>query len=102
MESNNMHAYYRSEDQDSSVGIVTRYGLGGLGFESRWGGETIRTRQTGPRAYPASYIRSPVSFPGVKDRGVALATHTHSHLAPRLEKEYSYTSTPPLGLRGLL
>ena len=26
---------------------------------------------------------------------------THSHLAPRLKKEYSYTSTPPLGLRGL-
>jgi len=24
------------------------------------------------------------------------------HLAPRLRKEQSYTSTPPLGLRGLL
>ena len=23
------------------------------------------------------------------------------HLAPRLKKEYSYTSTPPMGLRGL-
>ena len=30
---------------------------------------------------------------------MALTTH---HLAPRLNKEYSYTSTPPLGLRGLL
>jgi len=26
---------------------------------------------------------------------------THTHLAPRLKKEYSYISTPPLGLRGL-
>jgi hypothetical protein len=26
---------------------------------------------------------------------------THLHLAPRLKKEWSYTSTPPLGLRGL-
>jgi hypothetical protein len=27
---------------------------------------------------------------------------THPHLAPRLKKEYSYTSIPLLGLRGLL
>jgi len=39
------------------------------------------------------------SFPGESDRCVALATHPH--LAPRLKKEQSYTSTPPLGLRGL-
>jgi len=26
---------------------------------------------------------------------------THSHLVPRLKKEYSYTSTPLLGLHGL-
>jgi hypothetical protein len=25
----------------------------------------------------------------------------HPHLVPRLKKEYSYTSTPPLGLHGL-
>ena len=31
-----MHMYYRSEDQYSSAGIVTRYGQDGLGFESRW------------------------------------------------------------------
>jgi len=35
MESNNMHIYYRSEEQDSSVDIVTRYGMEGPGFESR-------------------------------------------------------------------
>jgi hypothetical protein len=35
------------------------------------------------------------SFPGV-------ALTPHPHLAPRLKKEYSYTSTPFLDLRGLL
>jgi hypothetical protein len=40
-----------------------------------------------------------VSFPGVKrpGRGVEYPPH----LAPTLKKEYIYTSTPPLGLRGL-
>jgi hypothetical protein len=36
---------------------------------------------------------------GENDRGVALTTHPY--LAPRLRKEYSYTSTPLLGLREL-
>ena len=30
-----------------------------------------------------------------------MALTTHSHLAPRLKKELTYTSTPTLGLRGL-
>ena len=30
--------------RDSSVGIVTRYGLDGPGIESRWGREIFRTR----------------------------------------------------------
>ena len=36
-----------------------------------------------------------VYFPGIKRWGVALTTRPH--LAPRLEKEYSYTY-PPLSL----
>ena len=36
---------------------------------------------------------------GLSGRGVALTTHPH--LSPKLEKEYSYTPAPPLGLRGL-
>jgi hypothetical protein len=39
------------------------------------------------------------SFPGVKRPGRGV-DHLHP-LAPRLRKEYGYTSTPPLGLRGL-
>jgi len=39
-------------------------------------------------------------FPGVKRPGRGV-DHP-PHLAPRLKKEYRYTSTPLLGLRGLL
>jgi len=31
-----------------------------------------------------------------------VALTIHPYLAPRLKKELSYTSTPPLGLNGLL
>jgi len=34
--------------RDSSVGIATRYRLDGPGIESRWGGETYRTRPDRP------------------------------------------------------
>jgi hypothetical protein len=40
------------------------------------------------------------SFPGVKRPGRGV-DHP-PHLATRLRKEYSYTSTPPFDLRGLL
>ena len=54
---------------------------------------------TGPGAHPASYTTGTGSFPGVSGRSVAMTTNPH--LAPRLKEEQSYTSTPPLGLRGL-
>jgi hypothetical protein len=59
------------------------------------GGEFFRTCPHWPWGRPSSSF----PFPGVKrpERGV---DHP-PHLAPRLKKEYSYTSTPPLGLRGL-
>ena len=57
------------------------------------------TVQTGPGANPASYKMGTGFFPEVKRPGVALTIHPH--LAPRLRKEYSYTSTPPLALSGL-
>jgi hypothetical protein len=55
--------------------------------------------QTSSEAHPASYITGTESLLGVKrpERGI---DHP-SHLEPRLKKEKSYTSTPPLGLRGL-
>ena len=82
---------------DSSVVIATRYGLNGLGIKSLWAARFSAPVQTGSRAHPASYKMDTGSFSGVKRSGV---DHP-SHLAPRLKKEYSYTSTPPLGLRSL-
>jgi len=55
--------------------------------------------QTGPGAHPASNTMCTGSFSGVKRPGRGV-DHP-PHLAPRLKKEQSYTSNPPLGLRGL-
>jgi hypothetical protein len=57
---------YHEVGRDSVVGIATRYGLGGLGIESRWGARFI---QTGPEAHPASCTMGTESFPGVKAAG---------------------------------
>ena len=40
------------------------------------------------------------TFPLRSGRGVVLTTHPH--LSAKVKKEYGYTSTPPLGLHGLL
>jgi len=55
--------------------------------------------QTGPGAHPASYTMGTGSFPKVKRLGPG-ADHP-LYLEPSLKKEYSYITTPPLGLRGL-
>ena len=85
--------------RDSSVGIETRYGLGGPGFNPRWESRFSLPVQTGPEAHPATYTMGTGSFPGVKRPGRGV--DHQPHLAPRLKKEYSYTSTPPLCLHGL-
>ena len=82
--------------RDSSVGIATRYGLDGPGIGSRWGARFSAPFQTGCEVHPVSYTMGTGSFPGVKRPGRGV-----DHLAPRLKEEYSYTSTPPLSLRGL-
>jgi hypothetical protein len=53
--------------------------------------------QTGPGAHPASCTMGTGSFPGVKQPGRG-ADHPPPSSA-EVKKEYSYTSTPPLGLR---
>jgi len=40
------------------------------------------------------------TFSGVNQPGSVV--DKQPHLAPRLKKEYSYKSTPPVGFRGLL
>ena len=86
--------------RDRVVGIATFYGLDGPGIESRWGARFSAPVQTGLEAHPVSCTMGTGSFPMVKrpDRGV---DHP-PHLAPKLKKEWSSTSSPPLGLHGLL
>ena len=83
--------------RDSSVDISTRHGLDGPGIESRWVTKCSTNVQTGSGSYPASYTMGAGSFPGVKrpERGV-----DHPPTST-LKKKKSYTSTLPLGLRGL-
>jgi hypothetical protein len=55
--------------RDSSVGIMTRYGLDCPGIESRCGRYFPAPVQTGPVAHPASCTIGTGSFPGVKRPG---------------------------------
>ena len=61
------NAFTRSKD--SSVGIVTGYGMDGLGIESRWGARFSSPIQTGSEFLPASYTMDTGPFPGVKRPG---------------------------------
>ena len=54
--------------QGSSVGLVTVYGLDGLGIEVRWGARFSAPVQIGPGAHPASCTMGTGSFPGVQKR----------------------------------
>ena len=65
------------------------------------GGQIFRTRPDRPWGPPSLlYNGYRVTFQGVKRSGRGV--NHPPHLGPRSKKEQSYTSTPPLGLRGLL
>jgi len=83
----------------SVVGIASRYGMNGPGIESRLGRDFphLSRPALGSTQPPVQWVT--VLYQGSTGRGVALTTHPH--LAPRLKKEYSYTSTNLLGLLGL-
>ena len=87
----------RGVGRDSSVGIATLYALDGPGIESRWGGRGF--------SHPSKLVLGPSQphvqwVPGLT-RGIERPGRGVDQ-PPRLKKEYSYTSTPPLGLRALL
>jgi hypothetical protein len=80
--------------------MATGYGPDGSGIESRWGERFFTPVQTGPGAHPASYTMGTGSFPGLKRQG-----RDADHPPPssvEVTTEWSYTSTSPLGLWGLL
>jgi len=72
---------------DSSVSIVTRYGLDGPGIESRLGARFPSPVQTGPVAHPASYTMCAESFsPGIKQLGRGV-DHPPSQSSAEVKKE---------------
>jgi hypothetical protein len=81
---------------------VLRLDTGWTVRESKSGrGEIFCTRPERPWGPPSLLHNGyQVSFPGVKRQGRGV-DHP-PHLAPRLKKRQSYTSTPPLNLCGLL
>ena len=83
--------------RDNVVGIATRYGLDGPGIEIRWGRDLARRSRKNFRPTHSPYNEYKVIPEGkAPGRGV----DTHPHLAPKLKKEKSYTSTPSVGLHG--
>ena len=89
----------KSVGQDSVFGIAARYWMDGPGIESRWGGRFSAPVQIDPVAHAASYTMVTESLTcGKRPRSYL---DYPPHLAPRLKKDHSYTSTPPMTLRGL-
>jgi hypothetical protein len=80
-------------DRGSVVSIATRYGLDGLGIQSRCWSRFSAPVQTGRGAHLASYIMG--------TGGKSVAVTTHLHLAPMLQEEWSYTSTTTFSCRDL-
>jgi len=93
------HTSYRRGEPDSSVDVVTGYGLDGPGIESRWGRDFPHL--SGPTL---GRTQPPVQWvPGLsrsKERTGRGADPSPPSSAV-VKKEYSYTSTPPMGLRSV-
>jgi len=86
----------RGRGLDGSVGIATRYGLGGPVNESRWGTRFSESVQTGPGAHPASYTMGNGSFPGLKrpGRGVDHPPSSCAEIKGRVELYICSPSRP--------
>jgi hypothetical protein len=93
-------------EMDSSVGIVSGYGLDDRVIEVRFPAEVADFSsslcvQTGSGAHPASCtLDTGGPFSELKHgRGVTLTTHLH--LMPRTRMSRSYGSSPPKRLHGV-
>ena len=67
----------KQKSWDGSVGIATRYGLEGLGIESRWGRDFPHLSRPAPRPTQPPVQWVPGLSRGKGGRGVVLTTHPH-------------------------
>ena len=84
-----------------AVDIATRYWLNDPGTEFRWRRILFCIRPD----RPCAHIQSPEQWVlGLHPDGKAAGRGVDNppRLTPRLKKDYSYTSTPPVGIHGLL
>jgi len=79
--------------RDSSVGIVSSYGLDGPGIESQWRRYFSAPVQTCPGAHPAPYTMSTGSFTGVKRPGLGV-DHPPTSSAEFKERVELYLYSP--------
>ena len=82
--------------QDSAVGTVTGCGLDGPWMESYWGRDF-----TYPSRLALASTQLPVQWETYLFSGGKAAGRGVDHVAPRLKKVYSYTSTTLLSFHGL-
>lgn len=90
--------------RDSVVGVVTRYGLDGSGFERQWGKKRFSFLHTRPdqswRPPTLLYNGYRICSPGVK-RLECRVNHPPPPSA-NVKNEWRYTSVPPLCLYDIL
>jgi hypothetical protein len=70
---------------DSAIGIATRYGLDGLGIESRWRRSFSHSSRPAPLTSPPLVQGVSGLFPGLNLQGSGVGITTHPHLVSRLK-----------------
>jgi hypothetical protein len=88
--------------RDSVVLTANRFGLDGSGIESNWGCGNFPLPSRLPWGPPSLQYNGYWVIVGGRAAEERLChSPPSSAKVPMLKKEYSYTSTPPLGLRDL-
>jgi hypothetical protein len=84
------------DGRNTALGIATRYGLDGTGFEPRWGGRDFRTLPDRPRG-PTTLL-----YDGYRVSSSRVKRPERGANSAEVKNGWCYTSTSPLWLLGML